>query len=427
MQHKSVGQLLTEAAMVGDLISVKKLIDGGVPPKSGLSQTALFYAVANDQTAVVEFLISKGTPVNFMLNTGVTLLEGPIVSENLPMIELLLDAGAIINKSDAFGVFPIQVAALLGNTEIAELFLDHGANINQRGDAKNGFIEEALPITVAAAEGHAEMVKFLIDHGSRIETFETVKNSANYDSEMDAYQPLTDAYITSALLNGILSKDPATINLLVDAGVDEKMGLSTLDYAIITDDAQTIDATLKADPNAVNQIDGIGLKPLLYALYLEKLDVMEKLIANGADIELGGYDIGLLASAAEENSVSAMQILLNHGAKVDDADREGWTALHDAADNHSVEAMKLLIAWDANPRLKTNEGETPFDMVKWYEDRGALTKILLHDVISSQADSIVGLDDGHANAPVKTSHEQTPVSVSVPVMPEVVHEPLAHV
>jgi ankyrin repeat protein len=57
-------------------------------------------------------------------------------------------------------------------------------------------------------------------------------------------------------------------------------------------------------------------------------------------------------------------LLLKHGAKVNDQDRFGRSALMDAAFKGQVKTVKFLLANGANPRLKDDDGKTAWDLAK---------------------------------------------------------------
>ena len=51
--------------------------------------------------------------------------------------------------------------------------------------------------------------------------------------------------------------------------------------------------------------------------------------------------------------------LLKHGAKVESADKDGWTALHTAAHKGHVEDVRELLKHDAKAESANKNGWTP--------------------------------------------------------------------
>ncbi len=65
-----------------------------------------------------------------------------------------------------------------------------------------------------------------------------------------------------------------------------------------------------------------------------------------------------LVYAAREGRVSAVRILLDHGAAVDATDKEGSTALMYAADHNRVSIAQMLLDHGANTNLANTAGRT---------------------------------------------------------------------
>lgn len=87
-----------------------------------------------------------------------------------------------------------------------------------------------------------------------------------------------------------------------------------------------------------------------------------------------------LNSAVYINHLKMIELLLEKGAKVNSADRDGITALHDAARYGTVETAKLLITHGAEVNQKTQNGITPLhyavqsdntEMVRLFIEHGA--------------------------------------------------------
>ena len=100
------------------------------------------------------------------------------------------------------------------------------------------------------------------------------------------------------------------------------------------------------------------------AEYGASLQIVEGLLSSGADVK--GSDA--LQTSAKKNRVDLMQALLNNGADIDEigfeycateliADEAG-SALHYAVDGGSVDAMELLLKEGANAGTKDAKGRT---------------------------------------------------------------------
>jgi ankyrin repeat protein len=76
-----------------------------------------------------------------------------------------------------------------------------------------------------------------------------------------------------------------------------------------------------------------------------------------------------------------MEILIKFGANVDDEDFVGRTALHLAAGNNYLEAVKFLLYESANPFKTNREGKTPINLttnslIKRYLERARIVIIV---------------------------------------------------
>jgi ankyrin repeat/SOCS box protein 2 len=69
--------------------------------------------------------------------------------------------------------------------------------------------------------------------------------------------------------------------------------------------------------------------PLLAAAGEGKLDIVQILLAAGAEIETGGeHGTTALSIAAREGHQQVVEYLLTNGAQADKPNQEGWTPFH---------------------------------------------------------------------------------------------------
>lgn len=66
--------------------------------------------------------------------------------------------------------------------------------------------------------------------------------------------------------------------------------------------------------------------------------------------------------AAKRNLYQVISLLVSKGANASAQDEIGRTPLHVAAFYNNIEALQILLYELANPLIKNNEGETPFDV-----------------------------------------------------------------
>jgi ankyrin repeat protein len=114
-------------------------------------------------------------------------------------------------------------------------------------------------------------------------------------------------------------------------------------------DVSAIDAALKSGDD-VNQADGHGMTPLLYAAATPNVSVVEHLLDKGADPNHMAHDgeTALLIAARKSNSAVA-EALIRRGAKVDILGEDGNTALAIATAKEDKELFAVLLKRGARP------------------------------------------------------------------------------
>ncbi len=311
-------------------------IDVNMPQADG--STPLAWAVYLDQADTVERLLRAGAQVNTADEYGETPLTLACATGDFAIIEKLIAAGADVKAARWNGETALMIAARSGSLPAAKLLLAHGALIDATETRKG---QNAL--MWAAAEGHSDVVKLLIDSGAHVKSVST-----------GGFTPLVFA---------TQKGDSKSVKSLLDAGLSANYklpnGMSVLEVAVVGDKAEVADVLLanQADPNATDQLGNTALHlaaqsgnlhmvkalltrganpnaltnqipvrpgrgggggffrapagaqtPLLLAARAGAKDVMEALMAAGADPKLKAQDgTTLLMSAAGSSRLSAVE------------------------------------------------------------------------------------------------------------------------
>jgi uncharacterized protein len=283
-----------------------------------------------------------------LLSTSIVRAEAPALdsgyfailrSGDVAKLRAALDHGASARARDAQGNTPLMLSAIHGDVESLRLLLDRGADVN----ATNKVGATAL---MRAATDHAR-VALLLDRGADVHVRSAFGN-------------------TALLLAARPANSHRTVKLLLDRGADAKatnvFGATTLMAAAAGGDKETVRVLLEhgADPNAQSVpseagfVFGGGRSPLMWAAFRGNEAVIKQLLAAGADVKAGGRLGTPLAQAAWADRTAAAQLLIKHGADVNQAGpADGYTALHWAASTENTDAalVKLLLRHKADPDL----------------------------------------------------------------------------
>ena len=68
--------------------------------------------------------------------------------------------------------------------------------------------------------------------------------------------------------------------------------------------------------------------------------------------------------AATRGSVGELELLVTHGARVNEAGEHGYTPLHNAVEQGKLDAVLWLLAHGADRTARNNAGETPAELAR---------------------------------------------------------------
>lgn len=127
--HTYPGKTLVDASIRGDILSVKRYLDGGGDPnvKNLLDDNALFFAADKGHKEIVRLLLENGAKVNVTCMNS-TPLHQAVATKDLDIVKMLVEYGANINaltKDDE--KTPLDYAMLGNVPHIASYLKQHGA------------------------------------------------------------------------------------------------------------------------------------------------------------------------------------------------------------------------------------------------------------------------------------------------------------
>ena len=327
-------------------------------PAAADGSTPLHNAVYQDDFNQAKALLRAGANAKAATRYGVTPLSLACTNGNAAMIELLLSAGADANEALPGGETALMTAARTGNADAVAALLRHGANVN----AKDGWRGQTA-LMWAAAEGHADAVKVLLDHGA--------------DQHMRSQgAPARVNPATGVVITAVTTEDGAPVASIKNAEVSPLvMQNKTPADAARATGGKAPESGKNADENKPAAGRGGGrassgdFTPFLFAVRGGHIDVVKVLLAAGADPnETLGDGTSALVLATTNARYELGALLLDKGASAN-ADKQGWTALHQVAwtrrpnihktpaaipsgNMDSLTFVKVLVAHGANPNAR---------------------------------------------------------------------------
>ena len=352
--------------------------------------------------------------------------------------QLVDDNPAWIHTVGSHGRTMLWEAAYRGRLETVQFLLERGADINLPGCYHIQHRIEITPYCVARYEGRDRVADYLLQHGATLDIhtaaylkdYDTVRSHLDNNADLvnsgylqavmlPAGEPHTfehrEAAWATPLCYAIVGGNPAIVELLIARGAIIKPHSERfLDYAIaydwveiaelllengadsskaprILDDNSEMSVLLKAHgvpPKDINAQSHMGWPPLVYACRGdngEHPEEIQRLLELGADIDIQNYKGKTgLHCAAKAGFLKVINLLIENGATVDAADKEGETPLFEAIRStikngeKQRSALEALLVKGADPNLRNRKGLTPLQVAKRMRriDAGRIVELL---------------------------------------------------
>lgn len=295
---------------------------------------SLHQAAAAGNLEQVNKLLAQGADIHAKDENGRTPLHRAAWYARKDVVEVLLARGANVNEVDGSGQTPLHMAANFGGKDVPELLLAHGAQIDARDNAGN------TPLHAAAgfADVGRDLLELLIAKGADVKA----TNEAGQT-------PLHRVAMITRLDKRI--ERAAEVLLAHGAEVDAK------------------------------DKSGYGNTPLHFAVQSGNKELVDLLVAKGADIEAkNSVGATALHLAAPNGRSDIVELLLNRGNDVNSVDSGGRTPLHGIyamARDDSNETLERLLAKGADVNAKAAHGETPAHVAAMMNRRDTVTFLLI--------------------------------------------------
>lgn len=327
------------------------------------SGTPLHTAIENDDKNAAKLLLKHGAKIDAVHTEpgyGVyfqsTPLNVAIRRSNLELVRLLLDRGADVNLGLSVGdlrydepkrfhgTTALHLAAQWNQMETAKLLVERGANIDAQNHRGN------TPLDEAVFDSHYEMVEFLVDQGTDVKAI--------------GDRVLPHAAARSLRMTKLLIDHGASCDNCGEEAAKKAAGAGRLD---VLKYLASKDVPLE-DWRIMVGAAGCGSLPTVQWLFEQGCPINPP--KNGVDSALtqaaGNYYMNL----------ALLRFLLENGARIDQQNSEGHTALYEAALQEHAKSVRLLVDYGADPNIKTNSGSTASGAAAFWGNK-KIVRILL--------------------------------------------------
>ena len=465
---------LVAAVKSGDAAAVRALLakKADVNAVEADGTTALHWAVERDDREMAETLLNAGAKAQVANRHGVTPLHVAATNGNAALVEQLLTHGANAEAALPSGETVLMTAARTGNADVLKALIARGAIVDAK-EADKG----QTPLMWAAAENNAAAIRVLTAAGADVHASSAGKFTpllfAVRGGRIDATRALLDAGadVNERMPDGMSTLVLALYNahfelagFLLDRGADPNAAAQgwtalhqiawsrrpnrgfNLPGAVPTGNVDSLELVKKliargANVNARmtkeprdgnrNMMNRLGSTPFLMAAKTADVPLMRALLDVGADPKLKSTDgtsaimvaagVGVYgpgeSPGTHEEAFAAVRLAYEvGGGDVNDANRDGETALHGAVyRGGAVPVIQFLADKGAKLDVYNKKRWTPLfaaegvvyasSGIRRYPEAAALLRKLMLErgIQADQSGRITNM-----SAPVKASIDAAP-------------------
>lgn len=302
-------------------------------------------------------------------------------ANDIETIKVLLESGFDVDALNEKGRSALMIACIKGHYELAELLLEHGANKELLDNQGNNIL------IILSCFNDAEGVRFLLSKGFDTELvdkagFTPLLRACNAGAG-DAAKLLLDAgadiqarnkYNQSAL---VLSARGGLLDLVkyfIEQGISEHeldgFGFNAFAQACVATRVEVMKFFLArgANPSACTEGE---YKSTMLILSITKnrensVEAVQTLLDAGADIEgVNIYDESALRYACARNMLPVINLLIDRGACINDEQKKE-NAIHTAINWYSLAAVELLLERGLDVNCRDADDVTPLQLAAWY-------------------------------------------------------------
>jgi len=402
----AVSAPVADAAMQGNTNAVRALLKqaADVNAAQGDGMTALHWAAMKNDAELTQTLLFAGANVKATTRIGsYTPLILAAKNGSAAVMPALLKAGADLNARTSNGTTPLMFAAASGNTDAVKILIDGGADLNAKESVRG-----LTPAMFAAASNRSAVLELLARKGAILKATSKVTDLAALSRDPAALREFTQGNPAPpgeppaggrngpapGAPGGRGGRGPQTPgvdrNYQLNELVAAQGGLTPLLLAAREGHIESVRALLDAGAD-VNQVSaGDRTSPLLIATINGHFDLAMFLLEKGADPQAAAENSATPLYGAincewapkalypqpraqvnqKTTYLELVRALLDKGADpnmrlnkkvwysgysfdLSGVDETGATPFWRAAYASDVDAMKMLVAYGADPDIRT--------------------------------------------------------------------------
>lgn len=322
-----------------------------------------FAAVRYGSLEAVQLMLAEKIDVNTVDKDNRTALHYAAQGDDVSLVERLLKHGANAAMQDRFKRTPLHYAASQGSSEIVKELLD-SLKIRQNAISCTDW-EGRTALHLAAIRGNPRVVS----------EFLAVRA---YNEDRDASESTPIDWAVAYDHNAVVKRFLATINITDYRNCRSQMiqrAVALLDRPVFqgsmqciieaTHDLEELKVLIAANLTNIDAVDCYKRTLLHYAVGGQWLELVDLIIATGADVnapderELTPLHLACQSAVSGQSSTKIVSALLTAGAHVHAKDETGSTPLHRAAEKGHADIVKLLLQAKASVDAKDQNLRTP--------------------------------------------------------------------
>lgn len=228
------------------------------------------------------------------------------------------------------------------------LFVCVSALTNTAASANQGAEDRAL--LEAVKKGQLITVQTLLDEGGNV----NVKDADGQPALNWAVRTGNAQLVTLLVSRGAAKSEAENSAIDTARHIAMRLGYQDIVRILSSEKVPSPDAAMLANAIADNDLEGVS-EALLIGISANSLDFTGRPV---------------LALAARRGNVTALELLLKHGAQIDQTDEIGFTALMEAVRNQKISAAVLLLKAGANPDILSKDSTSAAQMIKASDNAG---------------------------------------------------------